>query len=328
MKKIQPPVRFEIPRFAYPFAVLLLAALSIPALSQDDPEQPPEEADPAVVRPMVSTGVEAEAIARKRPDTAVWLTDENGNRVLALFQPEQDSPAKGALLILADEGMSPASGIADALRGPLSDAGWGVMIMALPAPPFAVQQWLKHHNNNLQDSDEETDEQAQTEENGTPAAMINVVENKSPDEGLNQYRDQVVMALTTGVDALGERDYERIVLAGIGRAAGHVTRQVRRDGRASDIVWIAPHFHADESDSLTELLAAASSPSILEIYSTFPGEETADRSARERAAALERAGISGYRRQPAAMARRPQPREAKMLANRISAWLQSTSSQR
>lgn len=310
----------------------LMWLFSATVLSQDGqeeqaaPESAPDKSAMATERSFISTGVDAEAIVLKRPDSAVWLTDRDQGRVLALFQPEQDSPVRGALVILSDEGVSAAAGLADSLREPLSRAGWAVMTLGLESPPFSVQQWLRQQNNARPDVAEDPVEEGGAD--GDSAVMINVMDTETPSDALNQYRDQVVSSLTAAVDALSAKDYERIVLAGVGRAAGHVTRQAREDGRASDLIWVAPHFYVDESSSLTELLASAASPSILELYSSFPGDKAQDRSARERAAALARAGITGYRQQPAAMSRQPQPREAKMLANRITSWLRSTARSR
>jgi len=307
-------------------SLMLLSSATV--LSQDGqeeqaaPESAPDKPAMATERSIISTGVDAQAIARKRPDTAVWLTDRGQGRVLALFQPEQDSPARGAVVILSDEGVSAAAGLADSIRDPLSRAGWAVMTLGLEAPPFGVQQWLRQQSNARPDVEEKPVQDDRAD--GESAVMINLMDAETPSDALNQYRDQVVSSVTAAVDALSARDYERIVLAGVGRAAGHVTRQAREDGRASDLIWIAPHFYADESGSLTELLASAASPSILELYSSFPADKAQDRSARERAAALERAGITGYWQQPVAMSRQPQPREAKMLASRITSWLRST----
>jgi uncharacterized protein DUF3530 len=313
-----------------PVAVLM-TVFSVAVYPQEPPQPTPEKPAAASERPMVSTGLGAQAIARNHPDASVWLSSEGQEPTLALFQPEQDLPARGALVILADEGMSAASGVADALRAPLSRAGWAVMTLGLPAPPFAVQQWLRQQHNTgpaagtepagepAEAQGEETDQQQAPEEKSS--VMINVMESLPPDKALEQYRETVMASLNAAVDALQEREYKRIVLVGVGRAAGHVTRQVRTDGRASDLVWIAPRFYTDESAGLTELLASARSPSILELYSTFPGDQTLDRVAREREAVMARAGISGYERQPVAMARQPQAREARKLSNRISAWL-------
>jgi hypothetical protein len=321
VKKIQCLAGCSLPRLIRHIMLLLAAFFSAPSWSQDEPELPSGIPETAVERPMISTGVEAEAIARKQPDAAVWLTDSDQNRVLALFQPELVTPARGALLILADEGVSSASGIADALRAPLSEAGWAVMTVGLPQPPFAVQNWLRQQDNRPMDSGEPAEAQGQGDAGA--AAMITVMDAASPSEALRQYRELIVSALNAGVDALSEREYERIVLVGVGRGAGHVTRHSREDIRAKDLVWIAPHFYPDESAGLAKLLASATPLSILELYSTRPPEASVDRSARERAAALERAGISGYERQPVAMARQPKPRKAQALANRISAWLRS-----
>lgn len=289
----------------------------------------------AIKRPIISTGIEAETIARNHPDSAVWLASDTEGRTLALFQAERELPAKGALVILADEGMSAASGVADALRDSLSRAGWAVITLGLPQPPFAVQEWLRQQNNAAPGSaDGAVDKQAAKEnpqaEQGQAAqeeqssVMINVMSDVMPDKALTQYRNQVVASLTAAVDALKKREYQRVVLAGIGRASGHLTRQLLEDERVSDLIWIAPHFYTDESDGLTELLAAATSPSVLELYSTFSADRTLDRAADEREAAMARAGVKGYRRQPVAMTRHPKAREAHKLANRISAWLQST----
>lgn len=335
MKKTPTPASRKFPARVHPALWLLMIMFSASLMAQDEPDQAPEAQAVAAERPLFSTGMDPETIANNQSDAAVWLIDEDQNRVLSLFRHENEVPARGALLILSDEGVSAASGMANALREPLTEMGWAVMTLGLPAPPFAVQHWLRRQNSGPQapsdraDEPEESEEPEEPEEsNDQSSAMINVMEEESPDDVLGQYRDRIISALTAGVDELGEREYQRIVLVGIGRAAGHVTRQVREDGRAAHLIWIAPQFYTDESSGLTELLASASAPSILELYSTLPGDRTADRSASERASALKRAGISGYRRQPVAMSRQPQPREAAMLANRISAWLRSQSEAR
>lgn len=68
----------------------------------------------AVERPLISTGLDSDAIARTWPDSSVWLEPPEEEPVLALFEPEAETPAKGAVVILADEGQSPASGLAAA----------------------------------------------------------------------------------------------------------------------------------------------------------------------------------------------------------------------
>ncbi|MDI9244182.1 DUF3530 family protein [Marinobacter sp. CHS3-4] len=299
----------------------VLTCISLMALFMSQPVWSQEEQSEK--RLMVRTGMDAETIAGNRPDSAVWLSRGDQGRVLALFQPEQDPPAKGALVVLADEGVSAASGLAEAIRAPLSKAGWAVMTLGLEPPPFPVQQWLNGRMTKA--SKGESADASDTEEESS--VMIDVMDEESPDQSLADYRDRVESSITAAVDALEEREYDRIVLAGIGRAAGPVTRQARADGRPSDLVWIAPQFYSDESEGLVELLRSATNPSVLELYSTFPGDKTLDRSANERAAALKRAGIDGYQRQPVAMSRRPQAREAHAISNRISAWLGSRQSE-
>lgn len=321
MNRPQPPVPRNLSAIVSGLLLPLLLLCSGSLAAQEPPVA--ATAEPAQTRPMISVGEDAEAIARKRPDTAVWLTGRDQRRVLALFQPERASPARGALVILADEGQSAASGLADALREPLSEEGWAVMTLGLTPPPFAVQQWLQRQGNTRRDLTPAPGEpSAEPPAAGEAASvMINLMDPETSNEALTAYREQVVSSLNAAIDVLQEREYRRVVLIGVGRAAGHVTRQVRADGRASNLIWIAPHFYPDEASGLTGLLAAATSPSILELHSTHQHDRALDRSATERAAALARAGIQGYRRQPVAMAAQPRPREARMLANRISSWL-------
>ena len=297
---------------------------------QTEKEQPEEQANTETnKRAMITSGLGSEAIARNRPDHAVWLTADENSRVLAMFQQEQEPPAKGALVILADEGQSAASGLAEALREPLSEGGWAVMTLGLEPPSLAIQQLLKQRDNTPPEeampAKESEESGVQSEQASSEASvMIDVMENSDPVAGLEEYRSRVASSLGAAVNALREREYERVVLVGIGWAAGHVTRHVREDGRASDMIWIAPQFHVDELGKLPELLGSAASPSILELYSTFPNDKVNARSSQERASALKRAGISGYERQPVAMARRPKAREAEKLANRMAAWLRPT----
>jgi len=312
-----------------PVAALVMIIFSATVQSQEpqkSAEPPPAKPAMATQRPMISTGIGDEAIARNHPDSTVWLTNADQDRTLALFQPEQSLPARGALVILADEGVSAASGGVDALRAPLSRAGWAVMTLGLPAPPFAVQQWLRQQSRAGPDfaakpSGKSADPQGQQASEEPSSVMIDVMGSVTPEKALNQYRNQVMASLNAAVDDLQERQYQRIALAGVGRAAGHITRQAGQDNRTSDLVWIAPHFYTDESAGLTEMLASVTSLSVLELYSTFPGTDGPDRAIHEREAAMTRAGLTGYEQQPVAMDRQPRAREAHKLSNRISAWL-------
>lgn len=298
--------------------LILLASISMFAQSQEDAPAgaASESAEPS--RASIVTGMDAETIANRWPDSAIWLTGESMSKQLAMFEPEADARTRGAIVVLGDEGQSAASDLANALRASMSRKGWGVLSLGLEPPPFAVQQALHRQNQGVQPAPESPP--AETEEPAS-SVMIDVIEGTRPVEGLADYRARIAASLTAAVNQLREREYQRIVLVGIGWAAGHVTRQAREDGRASDLVWVTPRFHADESAGLTEILADGSGPPILELYSTFPGDQWLGRAAKERAAALKRAGVKEYSRQPVAVSQRPQAREADTIANRVSAWL-------
>ncbi|MDF0749371.1 alpha/beta hydrolase family protein [Marinobacter sp. 71-i] len=285
----------------------------------------------AVERAMISTGLDSGSIARNWPEAAVWLEPPEEDRVLALFEPEASTPAKGALLVLANEGQSPASGLARALRQPMARDGWAVMTLGLEAPPYAIQQARRLQARAIPEEAELPGSQA--EETGNEPAdesesvMIDVMDSVDVEELANQYRTRVQKSLAVAVSNLVDRGYGRIAVAGIGRAAGHVTRMAAATGSGdvSALIWIAPEFDQGDSRALAEWLAGAGTLKVLELHSSRRPPEsggTGTRSPRQREAALKRAEVAGYSRQPVAMSSQPEPREAPALANRISAWLE------
>lgn len=317
---------FEIP--VSRLLVILASVLVVgapTALAQEDGEPQGEEAKAAPTdrkRAMISTGLDSEAIAAKWPDAAVWLEPPEEDRVLALFEPEADTPAKGGLVILADEGQSAASGIAGALRRPLVKEGWAVMTVGLESPPYALQQAHR------QQSMAPPGENGGDSDNGE-SVMIDVMDSVDVEELEDQYRTRVQKALSAAIGNMVARGYDRIAVTSIGRAAGHVARiATTADGDVSALIWIAPVFDQSDSEALTEWLSDAGQIRILELHSSrLPEvmEGVGLRSPREREAAFRRADIAAYTRQPVAMEERPEPRDAPALANRLSAWLASDS---
>lgn len=327
--------------------LVILASMAVFGLSsalaqtpEDAREENAEAADQegeknagaAIERVMISTGLDSESIARNRPDAAVWLEPPEEDRVLALFEPEATTPAKGALLVLADEGQSPASGLAGALSQPMARDGWAVMTLGLEPPPYAIQQARRLQARAIPEEAELPESQA--EETGNEPAeesdsvMIDVMDSVDMEALADQYRTRIQKALAVAVSNLADRGYDRVAVAGIGRAAGHVTRiATATDGSdVSMLIWIAPEFDQGDSRALAEWLAGAGTLRVLELHSSRQSPEsggTGTRSPRQREAALKRAEVTGYSRQPVAMSAQPEPREAPALANRISAWLES-----
>lgn len=269
-------------------------------------------------RAMVSTGLDSESIASDRPDAAVWLEPPDEDRALALFQPETGTPVRGALLILADEGQSAASGLADGLVQPLAREGWAVMTIGLEPPPFAVQLARRRQQALAQGADSDDGE----------SVMIDVMDSVDVEELASAYRNRIRKLLVEAIAKLDERGYEAIAMAGIGRGAGHATRAATdpQSDTVSALIWIAPAFDRVESEALPELLAEAGALAVLELHSARQGLQSPAsgvRSPMQREAAFRRADVAGYSRQPVAMAAPPEAREAPALANRISAWLGS-----
>ncbi|MFN2360734.1 MAG: DUF3530 family protein [Marinobacter sp.] len=301
------------------------------ALAQDAGEPQDEEAgEPAAdrKRAMISSALDSEAIAAKWPDATVWLEPPEEDRVLALFEPEADTPAKGALVILADEGQSAATGLAGALRRPMARAGWAVMTLGLEPPPYAVQQYHRQQAAASPETSErsgDNDNAEDTEAGGS--VMIDVMDSVDVEELEDQYRNRIQKILAVAVSNLLDRGYETVAVAGVGKAAGHVAGMAPAGADdVSALIWIAPVFDRIDSETLPEWLSEAGQIRVLELHSTRVSEVmegAGPSSPKEREAAFRREEITSYSRQPVAMPERPEARDAPQLANRLSAWLAS-----
>lgn len=296
--------------------------------SQGEPMNVSEaEAEAEARRAMISTGLDSNAIAAKWPDAAVWLEPPDEDRVLALFESEVDTPAKGALVILADEGQSAATGLAGALREPMVRTGWAALTLGLEPPPYELQQAYRQRGVSAPEVSQESAANGNDEEAGNAGSvMIDVMDSVDVEELEDQYRTRIQKVLSVAVKHLADRGYERVAVAGVGRAAGHVARMAGAAERAevSEQIWIAPVFYPGESAAVTEWVSGAGQIRVLELHSSRVPESTGwagFTTPKQREAAFRREGYTSYTRQPVAMAARPLPRNAPALANRLSAWL-------
>ncbi|AHI32966.1 hypothetical protein AU15_02265 [Marinobacter salarius] len=166
----------------------------------------------AVERPLISTGLDSDAIARTWPDSSVWLEPPEEEPVLALFEPEAETPAKGAVVILADEGQSPASGLAAALRQPMARAGWAVMVLGLEMPPYEVQEARRQRG--LEAPEEagapDTDAADETGDKPGESVMIDVMASDDVEALANQYQARIQKTLAAAAGNLDGRGYSRV----------------------------------------------------------------------------------------------------------------------
>jgi hypothetical protein len=249
---------------------------------------------------------------------------DDGPRALALLTREQDSPARGALLVLANEGDTAAAGMVGALHQPMAKSGWAVMSLGLARLPVAVEYSRRQRAAGMAGpqmaSGDEGDLPDVGNEEEAPDAdsdqvMIDVIEEKSAESLAEDYRARVQASLDAAVQRLMDEGYERIVLAGIGRAAGHVTRYGVDSGRAAVLVWIAPEF-SGTAEPVSELLGGKGSWSLLDLHN--PGDRER---AVQRQAVIRRAGIAGYRRITVVAGEPPDAEHARAVASVLAASL-------
>lgn len=241
--------------------------------------------------------------------------DETG---LAMFEPELRVPARGALLILADEGQPARSNMLAVLGEALTSSGWATMTLGLKAPPYAVQQARRHGGS--RDSGAGA---GAVEEERAEAVMIDVMEGGDLADLESGYNASIQNLLGAAQADLKGRGYDQVVLAAVGQGAVHMARFAGANDFAGEMVWIAPRFHASDETVLSEALAGKDALSVLHLYSSRQDLDPRTMEPVRRAGRLKKAGVGRYQSQAVAMGERPEVRDARALANRIQAWLKA-----
>ncbi len=262
------------------------------------------------VRPALMTGMADSELSRLRPDAALWLELDTGERVLGLFHPEQEVPPQGALVLLADVGENAASEAADGLARQLAKRGWASLVLGLPAPDRALQQSLEAPAEQEPEADATADS----------SVMIDVMASPEAESPEQRYRARVLETLELAVTELSGRGYRRPALVGIGRASNHLVAASQAVPEAQALIWVAPEFYPQDAVTLANKLTAQSELAILELYSARNGG-AAD--SRQRRAEALRAGFEGLDRQPVALQRPVSGHASGALAGRIAAWLEN-----
>jgi hypothetical protein len=299
----------------------LMLVFSSAVLAQQDGEQPQTDTEPAAEAPAskrfsVTTGLGEWALASQYPEQAVWLELEAGSRALALFRPEQQVPARSAMIVLANEGQTADEAIVGALRRTLPNDGMAVMTLGLRAPPDVLRQSRQSRKvpapGDGEDGGSEGDNP--TGEN-TSSVMIDVAAPEDLEALAENYQNSVGSLLDAAAAALRDRGYERLLVLGVGWSADYVTEWAAAQDRLAGVIWLAPAFTPDRMTALTEVLAEGRNWRLLDLHGT-----SSQAAARERAAELARAEVEQYRRLPLPMASPPNAADADGIANWVSAW--------
>lgn len=278
-------------------------------------------------RPFISTGLNSEALAAQRPDQAVWLDTGSHGRVVGLLEREAMAPAKGAVLVVADEGQTADSELAGALRQPLAAAGWATMTLGLELPPYPVirARSLPPEAGSPEPTEEAPVTGSETESGQPPAEsgsiMIDVIDEADLDQLREDYREKLDTQVGAAISHLRGQGYQRVALVGVGRGAAPVARLAmngigKGQGEPQALIWAAPILDNAALETLGG--ARASDLRILDLQSG----RASDAAASTRLSTLRRAGFRGYDQQQVAMAPRPTAKDARQVASRISAWLQ------
>lgn len=314
--------RFEIcrPVVFWLFTLALMFAMPSATLGQEEADQAGEAEDSAAPatesasRSLIWTGTGERSLSQSFPEAAVWLELEEGDRALGLFYPEARLPARGAVLILSDEGETAASGVTGALAAGLASRGWALLTLGLESPSPVLSEVLMRPV--AEDTSAETDA---GEQEAPESVMIDVMASESADDLEARYRSRISQTLQAGLAQLAERGYETPAVLGVGRASIHVTNQVLEGADAAALIWVAPQFYPVDRPDLPERLESLSTE-LLELY---PSGAVDDQTKWSMGMRLRRAGMSGFERQPIPWLT-PAPRTlGDGIASRVAAWLES-----
>ncbi|MBL3823149.1 MULTISPECIES: DUF3530 family protein [unclassified Marinobacter] len=313
--------RFEIcrPVVFWFFILALMFAMPSTSFGQDEADQASgaEDSAPATEsasRSLIWTGTGERSLTQTFPEAAVWLELEEGDRALGLFYPEARLPARGAVLVLSDEGETAASGVTGALAAGLASRGWAVLTLGLESPSPVLSDVLMRPVAEEPSAETEAGEQEAPE-----SVMIDVMASESADDLEARYRSRISQTLQAGLAQLAERGYETPAVLGVGRASIHVTNQVLEGADAAALIWVAPQFYPVDRPDLPERLESLSTE-LLELY---PSGAVDDQTKWSMGMRLRRAGMSGFERQPIPWFTPAPGTLGDGIASRVAAWLES-----
>ena len=311
--------RLEIYRAALysAFALVLMFILTSPGFAQEPGEAAGNTGDPAAEPPsrsLVWTGTGEGSLNQTFPEAAAWLTLDEGDRVLGLFYPQAGPQARGAVLVLADEGETAASGVTGPLAAGLASRGWAVLTLGLESPAPILHQVLMRPA--VMRSAAATDAEQQST---SGSVMIDVMSPEDTDDLEARFRNRIGQTLQAGQALLVERGYEAPAVVGVGRASIHVINRLLEGADASALIWVAPWFYPTDRTDLPERLESLSTP-LLELY---PSGSDTGQDSWSMGMWLRRAGISGFERQPVPWFSSATGVAGDVVASRIAAWLES-----
>lgn len=299
---------------------LLIAA---PAIAQDNvladggtaQDPPPADAGDGqkptmepVQRVFIRASGDTGALAQQYPHLAVWLEPEDEPRVLALVERETTATPSGAMVILSDEGQSANDSLLEGLRARLSEAGWAAMTLGLEQSPPSLQTARERLADAAPASEDDNGEAVDE------SVMIDVNEQAARDL-LDAHRKTMNARLAAAVAWFLEKQYQNVVLVGVGRGADEVrVFMAEAPPAVSRVAWVAADFGGQSPARVSDALTGETTP-ILDLY---PSRSPA---AVNRQAAFRRVGLASYQAMSAPVPSRPSGRDAGVIANRLLGWL-------
>ncbi|MFL1483219.1 DUF3530 family protein [Marinobacter sp. LN3S78] len=274
------------------------------AAAAEEGETPPAE---PLQRIFIRSSGDAGALAQQYPHLAVWLEPEDEPRVLALVEREVTARPSGGVVILAGEGQSANDSLLKGLRSRLSEAGWAAMTLGLEQPSPSLEMARERLADNAPSGDGDGDAEADS-------VMIDVNDEAARDL-LEAHRKTIGARLTAAVAWFTGKQYQRVILVGVGRGADEVRAFLpEAPAGVSQAVWVAADFGGQSPATISDALSGETTP-ILDLYPSRNGDVAG------RQAAFRRAGIASYQAMSAPVPMRPAGRDAGVIANRLLGWL-------
>ena len=326
--------------------VLMLAAVSVraqgaPASPSPAPAPGKDAAGktaeaPSDQRYMMGPQQADQVLADQFPDQAQWLT-AGQDRFVGLSLPETTGNPQGAVLIIADIGLSADSGLAGGLRRKLPDYGWFTLSIGLPPSPLptlparslpakvsgAANGKVAADGSKDKTQDKAADTAKSAKEGGITIDVAQAGGDQAMPGSAKDFMTLAKARLAAGLSYLQGAGYGNIALIGVGRGADVIahyaadnSKTLPRAGMA--MVWVRADMTGDAAKNLGKALGDGFAMPVLDIVNSDRSLTFAD----ARQGAARRANFANYQQQWLPLDDSSGLGATDNVVSRVSSWLE------
>ena len=320
--------RFPWPRVIWVFLLWPILTGAEPTDQAEAPVDPAQTSTPSDSNsgrhPENVLKTRDEVLVRQNPEATLWLETEEG-RFPAMQTPSIRVAERGAVLLVADAGQSPAQGLVGEFHQVFSRLGWHVTSIGLPEVPLPERPQRASTSSPEPSSDEREAEQADSSaeraRSSDHAITIDLASPVPSADDTEEFEAQAQARIDAALRTVQQQTPDITLMIGIGMGAVPLTQYLAQGSPLDRValVWLMPRFQETRAPTLapTGWLGGSRSWPILDITDSRLLEHGTE--ARQVAMA-QLAGDASYRQDDIILARGGAG-EADRLARRIHSWV-------